>query len=328
MARALVLGATGHIGAHIVRALLNEGHEVRAAYRTERFLHVLQGLPVERIHVDLDTLNGLGEALDGCDWIFHAGAYYPASGERRDAAAARGVETTRRVLDRIRKAKPARLIFTSSSSTIRHVTGRLANEQDAEPWPISESRSRYAAVKIAIEREVERFFQEGLPVVMTNPSVCFGEYDARPFSGRAILAIARYRLPCYVEKSFDAIYTGDVGIGHVRAAERGRLGERYLLTYRRISVREFAGIIAKAIGVRPPCVRVPYGAVLAAATISEWIAAIAGREPLLPRQVIQAGREGEGLDGTKALRELGLPQTPIDEAIQRALSWFKEHRYL
>ena len=130
--RALVLGSTGHIGAHIVRALLAERHEVRAAFRSERFCSLLEGLPVERARVDLETLEGLPEALRGCAWVFHAAGYYPDFHAPRARAIAQGIESTRRILEMIRGAGPSRVVFTSSAATIRRVPGRLADETDAE----------------------------------------------------------------------------------------------------------------------------------------------------------------------------------------------------
>ena len=326
--RALVLGATGHIGAHIVRALLAERHEVRAAFRSDRFLSLLDGLPVERARVDLETREGLREALRGCAWVFHAAGYYPSFHATRDRAIAQGVESTHRVLDVIRDATPSRVVFTSSAATIRRVPGRLANEDDVEPWPLTSWRPLYAAVKIAMEHEALRAAREGLPVVIVNPSLCVGEYDAHPFSGRAILAFAKYRVPCYVDHEFNAVYTGDVGIGHVRAAERGRVGERYLLTARNVTLRAFAELVAREARVPPPRWRVPYRVALAAALASECVGALTRREPLLPRPAVHTMRMGQRLDGTKALRELSLPQTPLEEAIRRALAWFSAHGYL
>lgn len=345
MVRALVLGATGHIGSHIVRALLAERHEVRAAYRTERFLSVLEGLAVERVRVDLETLDGLRGALEGCEWVFHAAGYYPALRERREWAVERGIRSTRRLIERLRQARPSRVVFTSSSSTIRRVPGRAANEQDAEPWPLASLdpardatlsevervagwRPLYATVKIAMEHEVLRGCRDGLPAVVVNPSVCLGEYDARPFSGRAILAYAKHRVPVYVEHTFNAVYTGDVGVGHVRAAERGRLGERYLLTCRDLTLQEFATLVAEAAGVPPPRWRVPSSLVLAAAAAMECVAWLTRTEPLVSRPTAHSLRAGQRLDGSKARSELSLPQTSIEEAIRRALAWFKHHGHL
>lgn len=328
MVRALVLGATGHIGSHIVRALLAEGHTVRAAYRTERFLMGLDGLAVERVRVDLDTGEGLREALAGCEWVFHAAAPYPSFRERCDRALANALASTRRVVDLSRQAQPSRVVFTSSAATIRRVAGRASTEADAEPWPLEGWRLLYATVKIAIEHELLQAHAQGLPVVIVNPSLCIGEYDARPFSGRAILAFAKHRLPVYLEHQFNAVYTADVGVGHVRAAQRGRLGERYLLTGHNVTLREFAGLVAQLAGVPPPRWRIPYRVALAAAMGTEMVAWLTRTAPLLPRATVHATRMGQVLDGTKAVRELGLPQTSLDEAIRRALEWFRAHGYL
>ena len=328
MVRALVLGSTGHIGAHVVRALLVEGHQVRAAYRRERFLSVLEGLLLERVRVDLDTLDGLPKALDGCEWVFHAAGYYPDFRERRDRALARALDSTHRVLEAIRQARPRRVVFTSSAATIRRIPARAATELDAEPWQLQSWRPLYATIKIAMEQEVLRASGAGLPAVVVNPSLCLGEYDAHPFSGRAILAFARHRLPVYLEYHFNAVYTGDVGIGHVRAAERGRVGERYLLTCRNFTLKEFADLVAASAGVPSPRWRIPYGAALTAACLSEAVAWVTRKEPLLPREAVHATRMGQRLDGSKALGELSLPQTSIEEAIRRALTWFTSHGYL
>ena len=326
--RALVLGATGHIGAHIVHALLAEGHQVRAAHRSDRFLSVLDGLAVERVRVDLETREGLREALEGCEWVFHAAGYYPSFRASRDQAIAQGIESTHRVMEELLRARPLRVVFTSSAATIRRLPGRLASEQDQEPWPLDGWRPLYATVKIAMEHTVLRAYEAGLPVAIVNPSLCLGEYDAHPFSGRAILVFAKHRLPVYLDHRFNAVYTGDVGVGHVRAAERGRLGERYLLTCRNVTLKEFAALVAQCTGMPPPRWRLPYGVAMTAAIASECMAWVTRSEPLLPRQAVHTTRQGQQLDGTKALQELSLPQTSIEEAIRRALTWFRAHGYL
>ena len=326
MALALVLGATGHIGAHIVRALLAEGHQVRAAYRTEHYLEVLDGLPVERVRVDIEQGLGLREALEGCGWVFHAAGYYPRlRGARRDDAITCGIASTRRVMDAVREAKPSRVVFTSSAATIRRVAHRDATEADVEPWPLDGWRPLYSTVKIAMEQEALRAARAGLPVVVVNPSLCIGESDAHRFSGLAVLAFAKHRLPFYLSHRFNAVYTGDVGIGHVRAAERGRIGERYLLTCRNVTLQEFAQMVAAAAGVRPPRWCVPYRLALTVAGCSELLAWLTRTQPILPREAIHATRSIQRLDGAKAVRELGLPQTPIEEAIRRAIAWFHQH---
>ncbi len=328
MPRALVLGATGHIGAHIVRALLADGHQVRAAYRQDRYLALLDGLSIQRIRLDLEHPADLRTAAAGCEWIFHAAGYYPPFQDRRDRAVARGVETIRRTLEVLRTVAAQRIVFTSSASTIQRIPGRLATEQDAEPWPLTQWRPVYAAVKTAMEHEVLRAAGDGVPIVVVNPSLCIGEYDAHPFSGRVVLMFARRRLPIYVHYTFNTIYTGDVGIGHVRAAQRGRVGERYLLAHRNITLKEFAILVAREAGVSPPWLQVPGAVASAAAMASEALGWLTRQEPLLPQEVVRTTRQGQRLDPTKAVHELGLPQTPIAEAVHRCVGWFRQQGYL
>lgn len=311
-----------------MRALLADGCSVRASYHDPRYLSVLDGLPIEHIQVDVEQSDALRAALEGCDWVFYAAGYYPRRHVRRAQAVARGVDAVRQVMRQAQAARPARVVFTSSAATIRQVPGRLASESDVEPWPLRAWRPLYAAVKIAMEHEALRWAQEGVPVVAVNPSLCIGEYDAHRFSGRAVLAFAKYRLPVYLDHYFNAVYTGDVGVGHVRAAQRGRVGERYLLTCRNLSVKEFADLVAQVSGVPPPRWRLPHPIALAIAALSELAAAATRTEPLLPRHAVHTSRGGQRLDGTKAVRELGLPQTPIEEAIRRAVAWFRQQGLL
>jgi dihydroflavonol-4-reductase len=325
MARAVVLGATGHIGAHIVRALLAGGHEVRAAYRNPCYLDVLDGLPVERVQVDLESGEGLARGLRGREWVFHAAGYYPRSSDRRERAVERAVLVTRRVLGAIRQAGSGRVVFTSSASTIRRLPGRLATEQDEEPWPLTEPRPLYATVKIAMEHEARRAIAEGLSAVIVNPSVCIGEYDAHRFSGRAILHFAKTRIPFTLDHMLNAVYTGDVGVGHVRAAGQGRVGERYLLAAHNVALPVFAAVVARAAGVPIPRWQLPRRIALAAAAASEGLAWLTRTEPILPRSAVHAARTGPGLDASKARRELALPQTPLEDAVARAVAWFRAH---
>ena len=324
MNRALVLGATGHIGAHVVRALLQRGYEVRAAYRDPRFLFVLERLPVDQIAVDLSDPATLRRAATGCEYVFHCGAYYPRWTEPRTRAIEQGIAHIRRVFDVLQATNAQRIVYTSSAATIASREDRASTEADQEPWPPAHWRPLYATVKIAMEHEVERYAHGGLPVTIVNPTVCVGEYDAHRFSGRLVLLFARGRCPFYTLHHVNAVYTGDVGLGHVLAAERGRVGERYLLGAKDMTVREFAKLVAREAGIAPPRWRLPHVAAMSAALVSECIGAVSRTEPLLP---IRAVREKEDhwprLDGSKAQRELGLSYTPLDEAIRRALRWFR-----
>ncbi len=328
MTDTLVLGSTGHIGAHIVRALVKEGHKARAAYRNPKHLFVLEGLPVEKVCVDLESLEGLKKALQGAQWIFHAAGYYPSVYEDPKVAVNRGVLSTRRALEEISHAHPARVVFTSSAATIRRVPGRPATEADAESWPLSQERPLYPTVKIAMEHEALQAAAGGLPLVVVNPSLCLGEYDARVFSGRSLFPYAKYRIPFYIPYEFNAIYTGDVGLGHLRAAERGRVGDRYLLSAHNVTLKEFAAEVARAAGVKPPRFQLPYSLALASSYVLDGIGRITGKKSLATPETVRATRMGQLMDGSKAQREFGIRVTPLAEAIEKALGWFRQHGYL
>lgn len=301
MPRALVVGATGHIGSHVVRALLGRGDAVRATYRNPRYAFLLDGLPVERVQLDLEDARHLGNTAEGCETAFVCAGYYPRWTERHDEAIQRGLAQIRRVFDALRHSRLQRIVYTSSAATIAHVPGRASTEADREPWPLTHRRPLYSTVKIAMEHAVQRYLDEGLPIVIVNPSVCIGEYDAHPFSGRLVLAFAgkRWRLPVYVEHAFNVVYTGDVGVAHVLAAEHGTVGERYLLTGEQTTLGDFARQVARIAGVPPPRWRIP----------------------------LTLGRP-QRLDGSKAHHAFNLPRTPMDDAIRRALAWFGHHGYL
>jgi dihydroflavonol-4-reductase len=324
--KALVLGGTGHIGAHVVRALLARGYDVRATYRNPRYRSLLDGLSVEATAVDLTDPAQVERALAGCDLVFHCAGYYPRFRDRRERALALGVAQVRSVLQALRQHRAQRVVFTSSAATIRSTDSAPATEADREPWPLPSWRPLYATVKIAMEREAERGLAEGLPIVFTHPSVCLGEYDAHSFSGTLILLVAKRRLPVYLDHHFNAVYTGDVAAATVTAAERAQPGEHFILSHRNVTFREFADEVARVAGVRPPRWTLPHAVAMAGAGVIEAAAALTRTEPWMTRQgLCQSHRLRHWLDNTKSQRELAMPQTPLDEAIRRAMTWFKAH---
>ena len=355
MKRVLVLGSTGHIGAHVVRAFHSHGYAVRAAYRNPRYLFVLDGLPVDRVRCDLDDPAALASAIDGCGVVVHCGGYYPKFFDRRAPALERAREQITRTFDVVAAARVAKIVYVSSAATMTPHADRLSTESDQETWPLRAWRPLYPSVKIFMEHEVLRFAAEGLPVVIVNPSVCLGEWDAHAFSGRLVLATARWRLPACIDHHVSAVYTGDVGEGCVAAAERGTVGERYILSTRRISMLEIfriindvtgdraghlahrqsiGGVGEGSAGGRSPTARrapqwtIPSSMIAAAGGAVEAAAWLTGREPWFSRRAFQYAQRHRGVDGGRAQRELGVPQTSIEEAVRRTLCWFRANGYL
>ena len=180
MKRALVLGATGHIGSHVVRALLDRGYAVRASYRNPRYAFLLDGLPVERIPLDLEDARSLAHTAEGCEVAFVCAGYYPRWTNRRQEAIQRGLAQIRSVFEALRRSRLQRIVYTSSAATIAPVlgspplagsrlppravavAGRASTEADREPWPATRRRPLYSTVKIAMEHAVQRYIDEEL----------------------------------------------------------------------------------------------------------------------------------------------------------------------
>ena len=224
-------------------------------------------------------------------------------------------------------ARVTRLVYTSSAATIHPLPDRLSTESDADADPPSSWRPLYATVKIAMEHEVLRAIRDGLAAVIVNPSICLGEYDARPFSGRLLLLFANRRCPFRLTHGVNLVYTGDVALGHVVAAERGAIGQRYLLCAHNVTLDSFADLVASTAGVPPPRWPAPAALQTAAALSCEAAAALTGTEPLICRRTLAQMRLGQRLSNEKAARELGLPVTSLEETIRRSLAWFRQYGY-
>lgn len=329
MTQALVLGATGHIGAHVTQALVDAGIQVRTLCRMPQRLGVLELLDIEIMLGSVEDRDILRRAMSGCQWLFDCAGYYPSFADQKDQAIAQGVAHVQTVMEVAGESRLERIVFTSSTSAIGRVHGRLATEDDYEPWPLTQSRPLYSTVKLAMEEAVRRFARAGLPLVIVNPSVCVGEYDRKPFSGKLLLMYARRELPLYMAHDFNVIYTGDVGCGHVLAAQRGRVGERYILGGHNTTLKEFAGLVAAEAGVAPPRIKIPHWMALAVGYGSEAAATILRQsEARIPVEAVRAAAYGQRLDTSKSMRELGMTATPLREAIRRAIYWFRQQGYL
>ena len=251
--KALVTGATGFVGSHITRQLIDAGHSVRALYRSEAKLRQLAGLDLEAVPGDLDDSARLERASAGCEVVFHVAAkadYW--KDDDRDALWRVNVEGTRNLLAAAKVAGVRRVVFTSSASTV----GILPGEQIADettPFNLPPARFWYAYTKLKAEAVAAEFVAAGLDVVTLNPVVIVGPGDLNAISGSFIIETARLQwlLP-QSSGGISVIDARDVARAHLAACERGRAGERYILSAANLSYREWFGMIAAACDVRPP----------------------------------------------------------------------------
>jgi dihydroflavonol-4-reductase len=325
--RALVTGATGFVGAHVVRALLARGLRVRCLVRGASRRDNIAGLDVEVAQGDLTDPPSLRRAVAGCELVFHCAADYRLWARDPARIMAVNVEGTRNVLEAAAEAGVRRTVHTSSVSALGlPAHGEVADE--TTPVRSGDVIGPYKRSKFLAEQEAAGFAEAGLDVVIVYPSTPVGELVVRPSpTGRIIVDTLRGRMPAYVDTGLNLIDVRDVAEGHVLAAERGVAGERYILGHRNLSLRDMLAMIADCADVRAPGIRLPHWVPLAAAHVAEAWARLGGGEPYPSVDAVRMSRHRMHFDSSRAVRELGLPQSPVEAAIARAVAWFRENGY-
>ncbi len=187
----------------------------------------------------------------------------------------------------------------------------------------------YKKSKHQAERVAEEWAARGLPVVIVNPSTPVGELDIKPTpTGQMIVDFLNRRMPAYVDTGLNIVDVRDVAEGHVLAAEKGRVGEKYILGNRDMTLKEIFDTLSTVTGIPSPAIRLPHWIPLAAAAADTLAARLTGRLPRVPLEGVRMSRHRMFFDAGKAIRELGLPQTPVEEALARAVAWFRENGYV
>lgn len=334
--KALVVGGSGFLGANLVRALLARGDAVHALVRPAqshaqaiRHRDSLAGLTVIREEGSLDDGDSLRRACQGIDVVFHCAGYYPAQTVPVEVAVARAKAETRNLLEAVRHASVGRLVFVSSLTTIGFSAhpSRLANEDC--PFTTRFPNNPYLMAKHAMEEEVREAARRGLPAVIVNPTACFGPYDSKPTSGTQVLMIARRQMPGYLDGPTNAIDVRDVAAGMIGAAERGRIGERYILGSWNTTQQALNRLIAKTAGVPPPRLPVPFALARHGSKMGDWLFRNLLRRPApVPGFFVEVLAHMQQYDCSRAVAELGLPQSPVEQALRDEIDWFRTNGYL
>ena len=326
--KVLVTGATGFVGAAVARAVAATGADVRVLARPDSDLRNLDGLKVERVPGDLRERESLRRALAGCRQLYHVAAHYALWARDPSVFYDINVAGTRALMEAARDAGIQRIVYTSTIGAIGLPEGGgLGTEQT--PVSLAQMAGDYKRSKFLAEQEVLTLARAGLPVVIVNPSAPVGERDIKPTpTGQVIVDFMKGRMPAYIDTGMNLIDVDDVAVGHVRAMERGRPGERYILGNRNLMLREIFEILSKLTGIPAPTIKLPRLAILPLAYVNKWIADyVTHRPPRIPLEGVKMAKYKMHYDCSKAVRELGLPQPPIDIALEKAVKWFKTHGY-
>jgi dihydroflavonol-4-reductase len=322
--RALVTGASGFVGAAVVRALLSAGAQVRALLRAQSNRRNLEGLGVDVALGELTDSAALERALEDCEALFHVAADYRLGTRDPQTLYRSNVEGTVNIVGAARRRGVKRIVYTSSVATIGlRADGRPSDESDA--GSLDEMIGHYKRSKFLAEQWVGEAARGGAPIVIVNPSTPIGPGDVKPTpTGRLVLDAATGRMPAYVDTGLNIVHVDDVAAGHLLAYQHGRIGERYILGGQDLTLQQILVQIAAIVGRRPPRLRLPYAAVLPIAYVAEAFAKITGRSGRVTLEGVRMSRKRMFFSSVKAVRELGYRWRPAPEAFADAIAWFRE----
>lgn len=325
--KALVTGATGFVGSAVVRALFNAGIEVRVLARRDSDFSNLQAFKVQGAYGDLRDKDSLRKALAGCQQLYHVAAHYALWAKNPSIFYDVNVTGTRNILEAAREAGTERIVYCSTIGAIGlPPEGGLGTEDTSVS--LDQMAGHYKRSKYLAEQEVLSMAKEGLPVVIVNPSAPVGEGDVKPTpTGQVIVDFMKGRMPAYIETGMNIVDVDDVAAGHLLAMEKGRIGERYILGATNLMLREVFAILSRLTGVAAPSIKLPRGLVLPLAYLNQALAAATGIPPRIPLEGVKMAKYKMHYDCSKAIRELGIPQTPPEVALEKAVRWFRTHGY-
>ena len=319
----LVTGSTGFVGNHVARYLLSRGERLRLLVRPSSDRAPLNGLDAELAEGDLERPDSLRHAVRGCRAVFHVAAEYKLWTRDPARLYSANVEGTRNILEASREAAVDRFVYTSSVGTIApRPNGSPVTE--TSPSTLSEMTGHYKRSKFLAERVAGEFANEGMPVVIVNPTAPVGGRDFKPTpTGKIIADFLEGRMPAYVDTGLNLVDVRDVARGHWLALERGRLGERYLLGSENLTLRQILDLLASVSGRNAPRIRLPYTAAWAAGAASVAWSWLTGHPPQIPMDGVRMARYPMFANCDKARRELGFEPAPVREALGSAVAWFR-----
>jgi dihydroflavonol-4-reductase len=325
MKPALVTGATGFVGWHVARKLLDRGDRVRALARDPARIRELDG--VEAVRGDLRDPDSLARAVEGCGVVFHVAADYRLWTRDPDAMFRSNVDGTRNVLSAAKAAGVDRVVYTSTVGCIGIPPCGVGDE--TTPVAIDDMAGPYKRSKFLAERAALEFAAAGMDVVAVNPTAPMGDHDFKPTpTGKIVVDFMRGSMPAFLDTGLNVVDAADVAEGHLLALERGKKGERYILGSENLTLEQIFAKLATIVGRPAPKMRVPYAVAYAYGAASTAWAGITGKEPMAPLDGVRMAKKKMWVSHAKAARELGFSPSPAEAALKRAADWFSANGYV
>jgi len=326
--RVLVTGPDGLLGSNLVRQLLAQGYEVRALVFPGSTSTTLSELPIERHSGNILHQDEVNQAVQGCDAVIHAAASTAVWPTRSAKIWAVNLQGAQNIAQAVLENKLQRLVYISSASAYRPgpktrpgtETSPLGNEHYGLDYVDSK-----LAGQIHILNQVK---EQQLPAVLINPTFMFGPYDSLPSSGKMIIAQAQNQLPGYTDGGKNFVHVQDVAQAAINALQQGRIGECYIAGNANLSYLELFEIMAQITGGKVPRIKMPNALVAAYGYLGTALGKLSGKAPNLSHATARVAIDHQFYSPEKAVRELNMPQTPIEAAIQDAFDWFKNNNYL
>lgn len=325
--KVFVTGATGFVGSHVAQALAQRGAELRLLVRPNSRTENIDSLPAERVIGDLCDAGLLRKGMSGCELVFHVAADYRLWAREPAEIYRSNVEGTREVLTAAKAAGVRRVVHTSSVATVGfRSNGRPADEDS--PVSLADMIGPYKRSKFMGE-QVARDAARELDVTIVSPTTPVGERDIKPTpTGQVIVAFLRRKFPAYVDTGLNLVDVAEVALGHVVAAEKGRRGERYILGGENLTLKQILDRLSTISGLPSPRIRLPYALALATGAVDTLLSStLLRREPRVVLDSVRMGRKKMYASSAKAERELGWQVVPVDDALRRAVEWFRTHGY-
>ena len=319
----VVTGVAGFVGAAVARALAASGRRLRGVVRASSPKTNLTDFPGELVVADLRDASQVACAMAGASELFHVAADYRVWARDPEEIVRNNLAMTEAVMQAALAAHVRRVVYTSSVATILPLHNGSADE--TRPARPEQATGAYKRSKVIAERLVERMVAgQGLPAVIVNPSTPVGPRDVHPTpTGRIIVEAANGGMPAYVDSGLNLVHVDDVARGHLLAAEKGRIGERYILGGQDVPLSEMLGEIARILGRKPPRIQLPVAPLFPLAWAAEQWARLSGREPFLTLDSLRMARHHMYFASAKAERELGYRARPYPQALADALAWFR-----
>ena len=323
----LVTGGTGFVGANLVRELLADGHTVRVLARRGGDRRALEGCRVEIVEGDLLEDESVRAAVAGARRVYHVAADYRLWAPDSAVLYRANVDGTRAVLAAAAEAGAERIIYTSTVGAVG-IPKDGSPGDERTPVSLADMVGAYKASKFLAERVADEWAARGAPVITVNPSAPVGPWDVKPTpTGQMIVDFLKGKMVASLDTGLNLIHVRDVARGHILAGDRGRGGQRYILGHRNLPLLEIFRVLATLTGIPAPRFRVPYAVAWLTAVGMEGLARLRGGAPQVPLTAVRMARKRMYFSAAKAVTELGLPQTPVEQALRDAVDWFVERGY-